>query len=64
VASDDTPRPGGQKRGQMSKLIIQLINKFRGKREMTTDEIMLGMLLMRLTKGDPNKKIIIGNKEN
>ena len=49
----------GQKRGQMSKLIIQLINKFRGKRELTTDEIMLGMLLMRVTNGDPTKKLII-----
>ena len=48
----------------MSKLIIQLINKFRGKRELTTDEIMLGMLLMSLTKGDPNKKIIIGEVIN
>ena len=54
----------GQKRGQMSKLIIQLINKFRGKRELTTDEIMLGMLLMRVTNGDPTKKLIIGDKEN
>ena len=54
----------GQKRGQMSKLIIQLINKFRGKRELTTDEIMLGMLLMRMAKGDPTKKLIIGNEEN
>ena len=49
----------GQKRGQMSKLIIQLINKFRGKRELTTDEIMLGMLLMRVTNGGPTKKLII-----
>ena len=49
----------GQKRGQMSKLIIQLINKFRGKREMTIDEIMLGKLLMRVTNGDPTKKLII-----
>jgi|TARA_Y100001960_G_scaffold206796_1_gene215873 hypothetical protein len=48
----------------MPKLIIQLINKFRGKRELTTDEIMLGMLLMSLTKGDPNKKIIIGEVNN
>ena len=48
----------------MSKLIIQLINKFRGKRELTTDEIILGMLLMSLTKGDPTKKLIIGNEEN
>jgi hypothetical protein len=48
----------------MPKLIIQLINKFRGKRELTTDEIMLGMLLMSLTKGDPNKKIIIGEVIN
>ena len=64
MASGNTPRPGGQKRGPMSKLIIQLINKFRGKREMTIDEIMLGMLLMSLTKGDPNKKIIIGDREN
>ena len=58
----------GQKRGQMSKLIIQLINKFRGKRELTTDEIMLGMLLMRVTNGDPTKKLIIektiGKREN
>ena len=59
MASGHPPRPGGQKRGQMSKLIIQLINKFRGKRELTTDEIMLGMLLMSLTKGDPTKKLII-----
>ena len=64
MASGDTPRPSGQKRGPMSKLIIQLINKFRGKRELTTDEIMLGMLLMSLTKGDPNKKIIIGEVNN
>jgi len=64
VASGDTPRPSGQKRGPMSRFIIQLINKFRGKRELTTDEIMLGMLLMSLTKGDPNKKIIIGDREN
>ena len=68
MASGDTPRPCGHKRGPMSKLIIQLINKFlnkfRGKRELTTDEIMLGMLLMSLTKGDPNKKIIIGDREN
>ena len=48
----------------MSKLIIQLINKFRGKRELTTDEIMLGMLLMSMAKGDPTKKLIIGDKEN
>ena len=58
----------GQKRGQMSKLIIQLINKFRGKRELTTDEIMLGILLMRVTNGDPTKKLIIektiGKREN
>ena len=64
MASGDTPRPCGHKRGPMSKLIIQLINKFRGKRELTTDEIMLGMLLMSLTKGDPNKKIIIGEVIN
>ena len=59
MASDDTPRPSGQKRGPMSRFIIQLINRFRGKREMTTDEIMLGVLLMSLTKGDPTKKLII-----
>jgi hypothetical protein len=59
VASGNTPRPSGQKRGQMSRFIIQLINKFRGKRELTTDEIMLGMLLMRVTNGDPTKKLII-----
>jgi len=59
VASGNTPRPSGQKRGPMSRFIIQLINRFRGKREMTTDEIMLGVLLMSLTKGDPTKKLII-----
>ena len=64
MASGDTPRPSGQKRGPMSRFIIQLINKFPGKRELTTDEIMLGMLLMSLTKGDPNKKIIIGEVIN
>lgn len=68
MASGCCPRPGGQKRGQMPKLIIQLINKFRGKRELTTDEIMLGMLLMRVTNGDPTKKLIIektiGKREN
>jgi hypothetical protein len=48
----------------MSRFIIQLINKFRGKRELTTDEIMLGMLLMSMAKGDPTKKLIIGDKEN
>ena len=64
MASGNTPGSSGQKRGPMSKLIIQLINKFRGKRELTTDEIMLGMLLMSLTKGDPTKKLIIGNEEN
>ena len=62
------PGSSGQKRGPMSKLIIQLINKFRGKRELTTDEIMLGMLLMRVTNGDPTKKLIIektiGKREN
>ena len=55
----NTLGPSGQKRGQMSKLIIQLINRFRGKRELTTDEIMLGMLLMSVTNGDPTKKLII-----
>ena len=64
----NTPGSSGQKRGQMPKLIIQLINKFRGKRELTTDEIMLGMLLMRVTNGDPTKKLIIektiGKREN
>jgi len=64
VASGDTPRPSGQKRGPMSRFIIQLINRFRGKRELTTDEIMLGMLLMSMAKGDPTKKLIIGDKEN
>ena len=59
MASGCCPRPGGQKRGPMPKLIIQLINKFRGKRELTTDEIMLGILLMRVTNGDPTKKLII-----
>jgi len=52
----------------MSRFIIQLINKFRGKREMTIDEIMLGILLMRVTNGDPTKKLIIektiGKREN
>ena len=64
----NTPGSSGQKRGQMSRFIIQLINKYRGKREMTTDEIMLGMLLMRVTNGDPTKKLIIektiGKREN
>ena len=62
MASGDTPRPSGQKRGPMSRFIIQLINKFRGKRELTTDEIMLGMLLMSMTKGDPTKKVRISNE--
>ena len=64
MASDDTPRPSGQKRGPMSRFIIQLINKWRGKRELTTDEIILGMLLMSMAKGDPTKKLIIENEEN
>ena len=68
MASGNTPRPGGQKRDPMPKLIIQLINKFRGKRELTTDEIILGMLLMSMAKGDPTKKLIIektiGKREN
>ena len=68
MASGNTPRPGGQKRDPMSRFIIQLINKFRGKRELTIDEIMLGILLMRVTNGDPTKKLIIektiGKREN
>ena len=62
MASGDTPRPSGQKRGPMSRFIIQLINKWRGKRELTTDEIMLGMLLMSMAKGDPTKKVRISNE--
>ena len=64
----NTPGSSGQKRGQMSRFIIQLINKFRGKCELTTDEIILGMLLMSMAKGDPTKKLIIektiGKREN
>ena len=45
-------------------MLSKLLKKFRGKRELTTDEIMLGMLLMSMAKGNPNKKIIIGDKEN
>jgi len=45
-------------------MLSKLLNKFRGKRELTTDEIMLGMLLMSMAKGDPTKKLIIGDKEN
>jgi len=59
VTPGNTLGSSGQKRGPMSRFIIQLINKFRGKREMTIDEIMLGMLLMRVTNGDPTKKLII-----
>ena len=45
-------------------MLSKLLKKFRGKRELTIDEIMLGMLLMRVTNGDPTKKLIIGNEEN
>ena len=40
-------------------MLSKLLKKFRGKREMTIDEIMLGILLMRVTNGDPTKKLII-----
>ncbi len=49
-------------------MLSKLLKKFRGKRELTTDEIMLGILLMRVTNGDPTKKLIIektiGKREN
>ena len=40
-------------------MLSGLLKKFRGERELTPDEIMLGMLMMRVKKGDPTKKIFI-----